>query len=398
MIGAAGVRRLLFLSQDARCYTCRMLASYAVRVESSLGRRYPESPHAYRDDFQRDRDRIIHARAFRRLENKTQVFTRRLSDHFRTRLTHTIEVSQISRTIAAALNLNESLVETLALVHDIGHPPFGHSGEQALHVAMREHGESFDHNLHALRIVESFEQRYASHPGLNLTFEVREGIIKHSHDYAPADYPELAEYLLDQRPPLEAQLIDHTDEIAYNTADLDDGYESRLLKLDDIRREVGIFDRYFREVEKEFAGVRDKLKFNEALKRMLNHLVTDLIENTSRRVRESGVHTVDDVRRYPERLAAFSPATDAERLQAKQFLNHNLYHSESLRPQKADGERIVSDLFGYWIEHPTSLPSSYQRQLESETRARVICDYIAGMTDNYILDLHKKLVQNGVAK
>ena len=289
-----------------------MLASYALPVEASRGRRYPEPPHPYRDDFQRDRDRIIHARAFRRLENKTQVFTRRLSDHFRTRLTHTIEVAQISRTIAAALHLNESLVETLALAHDIGHPPFGHSGERALDEAMQAHGLYFDHNLHALRIVESFEQRYASHPGLNLTFEVREGIIKHSHDYSSAGHPELAEYLLDQRPPLEAQLIDHTDEIAYNTADLDDGFEAGLLKLEGIRRGVSLFDRYLRQVEKEFTA-STKLKFNEALKRMLNHLVTDLIDNTARRIAESGVQTVEDVRHHPERLAAFSPATDAER-------------------------------------------------------------------------------------
>jgi len=375
-----------------------MLASYAVRVESSLGRRYPEPPHPYRDDFQRDRDRIIHARAFRRLENKTQVFTRRLSDHFRTRLTHTIEVAQISRTIAAALHLNDSLVETLALVHDIGHPPFGHSGESALDQAMREHGERFDHNLHALRIVEHFEQRYASHPGLNLTFEVREGIIKHSHDYAPADYPELAEYLLDQRPPLEAQLIDHTDEIAYNTADLDDGYEAKLLKLEDIRREVSIFERYYLEVEREFPTVRDKLKFNEALKRMLNHLVTDLITNTAQRIQHSGVQSVEDVRRYPERIAAFSPATDQQRAEAKEFLYRNLYHSASLRPQKDRGEKIVLDLFRYWIDFPAALPASYQRQMETESPARVICDYIAGMTDNYILDLHKKLIGRAVAK
>ena len=375
-----------------------MLASYAVRVESSLGRRYPEPPHPYRDDFQRDRDRIIHARAFRRLENKTQVFTRRLSDHFRTRLTHTIEVAQISRTIAAALHLNESLVESLALVHDIGHPPFGHSGESALDQAMREHGERFDHNLHALRIVEHFEQRYASHPGLNLTFEVREGIIKHSHDYAPADYPELAEYLLDQRPPLEAQLIDHTDEIAYNTADLDDGYEAKLLKLEDIRREVSIFERYYLEVEREFPTVRDKLKFNEALKRMLNHLVTDLITNTAQRIQHSGVQSVEDVRRYSERIAAFSPATDQQRAEAKEFLYRNLYHSASLRPQKDRGEKIVLDLFRYWIDFPAALPSSYQRQMETESPARVICDYIAGMTDNYILDLHKKLIGRAVAK
>ena len=204
-----------------------MLASYAVRVEDSRGRRYPEPPHPYRNAFQRDRDRVIHARAFRRLENKTQVFTRRYSDHFRTRLTHTMEVAQISRTIAAALDLNVDLVETLALVHDIGHPPFGHAGEKALDVAMHRHGEFFDHNLQALRIVEDFELRYAEFRGLNLTFEVREGIIKHSHDYTVAEHPDLAEYLLDLRPPLEAQLIDLTDEIAYSTADLDDGFEAQ---------------------------------------------------------------------------------------------------------------------------------------------------------------------------
>src|SRR5581483_7279145 len=200
------------------------LGTYAVHVERSRGRRYPEPEHPYRNDFQRDRDRIIHSRAFRRLEAKTQVFTRRYSDHFRNRLTHTIEVAQISRTIAAQLGLNVDLVEALALVHDIGHPPFGHAGERALDEAMRQHGFSFDHNLHALRIVEDFEMRYAAFRGLNLTFEVREGIIKHSRDYSAAEFSELSDYLLDQRPPLEAQLIDLADEIAYNTADLDDGY------------------------------------------------------------------------------------------------------------------------------------------------------------------------------
>ena len=207
-----------------------MPAPYAARVEQSRGRRHPESSHPYRTDYQRDRDRVIHARAFRRLEDKTQVFTRRYSDHFRNRLTHTIEVSQISRTIAAQLGLEVDLVEALALVHDLGHPPFGHAGEKALDAAMRVHGSFFDHNLHALRIVEDFEQRYAAFRGLNLTFEVREGIIKHSRDYSPQEFPQLSEYLLDQRPPLEAQLIDLTDEIAYNTADLDDGYEAHILQ------------------------------------------------------------------------------------------------------------------------------------------------------------------------
>src|SRR6266853_647403 len=229
-----------------------MLAGCAVHVEHSRGRRHPEPPHPYRNDFQRDRDRVIHARAFRRLEAKTQVFTRRYSDHFRNRLTHTLEVTQISRTIAGALGLNADLTEALALVHDIGHPPFGHAGEKALDAAMHEHGLFFDHNLHALRIVEDFEQRYAAFRGLNLTFEVREGIIKHSHDYDAKEHPELAEYLLDQRPPLEAQLIDLTDEIAYNTADLDDGYEARLLTVEQISSCVNIFDRRYREVEQTY--------------------------------------------------------------------------------------------------------------------------------------------------
>src|ERR1700739_2341752 len=254
-----------------------MLADYAVRVEKSRGRRFPELPHPYRNDFQRDRDRVIHARAFRRLEDKTQVFTRRYSDHFRNRLTHTIEVAQITRTVAGALSLNVDLAEALALVHDLGHPPFGHAGEKALDAAMRAHGLYFDHNLHALRIVEDFEQRYAAFRGLNLTFEVREGIIKHSHDYDVKKHPELAEYLLDQRPPLEAQLIDLTDEIAYNTADLDDGYESHLLPLKEIREGVGIFERFYREVAQLYPDAPAKLQFNEALKRVLNLFVDDLI-------------------------------------------------------------------------------------------------------------------------
>src|SRR5690348_3859071 len=255
------------------------LASLA--VQSSRGRRHPQPPHPYRNDFQRDRDRVVHSHAFRRLDNKTQVFTRRFSDHFRNRLTHTIEVAQISRTIARALDLNVDLVEALALAHDVGHPPFGHAGEKALDAAMRAHGFSFDHNLHALRIVESFESRYADFRGLNLTFEVREGIIKHSRDYAPAEHPELAEYALEQRPPLEAQLIDLTDEIAYNTADLDDGFEARILSLSEIRSSVALFDRSFREAQSRHRGASEKLLFNEALRSMLDSLVTDLIESTA---------------------------------------------------------------------------------------------------------------------
>ncbi len=258
-----------------------MLADHAVRVENSRGRRHPEPTHPYRNDYQRDRDRIIHARAFRRLEAKTQVFTRRYSDHFRNRLTHTLEVAQISRTIAAQLGLNSDLAEALALVHDLGHPPFGHSGEKALDTAMREHGLSFDHNLHALRIVEDFELHYAAFRGINLTFEVREGIIKHSHDYNAKEHPELAEYLLDQRPPLEAQLIDLTDEIAYNTADLDDGYEARLLTVDQIADNVDLFKRHYIAAKKLYPEAAEKLVFNEAIKSIFDVFVGDLITNTT---------------------------------------------------------------------------------------------------------------------
>jgi dGTPase len=367
-----------------------MLAAYAVHVEDSRGRRFPQPSHPYRNDFQRDRDRIIHARAFRRLEAKTQVFTRRYSDHFRNRLTHTLEVAQISRTIAGALNLNVDLAEALALVHDIGHPPFGHAGEKALNSAMREHGLIFDHNLHALRIVEDFEQRYAAFRGLNLTFEVREGIIKHSHDYSAEEHPELAEYLLDQRPPLEAQLIDLTDEIAYNTADLDDGFEAHLLSLEQIREGVPIFDRFFGDAERTYPNVADKLKLNEAVKGMLNRFVEDLVENTSKRVKQAGIDTLEQIRSHPKRLAAFSQEVEQERKQAKTFLHENLYYTPSLAGEKEDAERIVTDLFAYWMKNPADLPRSYQEKAAEESLPRVICDYIAGMTDPFIVEQCEK--------
>src|SRR5437870_2904263 len=228
--------------------TAMALAPYAMDVSHSRGRRYFEPPHPYRNDYARDRDRVIHSRAFRRLEAKTQVFTTRYSDHFRNRLTHTLEVAQIARTVAGALGLNTEFAEALALVHDIGHPPFGHAGERKLDELMREHGGHFNHNLHALRIVEHFEQRYLDFPGLNLTFEVREGIIKHSRDYSEREFPQLQEYLLDLRPPLEAQLIDGVDEIAYNTADMDDAHEAELLDLDAVRAEVPIFEQAYSRV------------------------------------------------------------------------------------------------------------------------------------------------------
>jgi dGTPase len=367
-----------------------MLADYAVRVEQSRGRRYPEPQHPYRNDFQRDRDRVIHSRAFRRLESKTQVFTRRYSDHFRNRLTHTLEVAQIARTIAAQLGVNVDLVEALALVHDVGHPPFGHAGEKALDAVMREHGYFFDHNLQALRIVEDFELRYAGYRGLNLTFEVREGIIKHSHDYETGKYPELAEYLLDCRPPLEAQLIDLADEIAYTAADLDDGYEARLLNLEEIRIGVPGFENLYEEAERKWPTAIEKLKFNEALKRMLDAFVTDLIHNTRANIQAAGVHSVEDVRAHPQRLVGFSSEIEGQRREAKAFLYDSLYYSPALESDKKDGERLIRDLFGFWIAKPESLPAAHREKAEQEPLPRIVCDYIAGMTDNYIYEQYEK--------
>jgi dGTPase len=367
-----------------------MLAPYALRAEESRGRRYPEPAHPYRNDFQRDRDRVVHSRAFRRLENKTQVFTRRRSDHFRNRLTHTIEVAQISRTIAAVLGLNEDLVEALALAHDVGHPPFGHAGERILNEAMREHGDLFDHNLHALRTVEHFEQRYADFPGLNLTFEVREGIVKHSRDYDPAEYPQLAEYLLQQRPPLEAQLIDLTDEIAYSTADLDDGVEARVLSREQVRKDVPVFALLYAEVEQIHPAASEKLLFNETLKRVLDRLVSDLIAHSSKLIGESGVQSVEEVRGFPQRLFAFSPGADQERREIRDFLYRNVYFSPVLQPDKKQAEQVIADMFAFYMKKPRELPMGYQEKARHEPLHRIVCDYVAGMTDTFILEQHRR--------
>jgi dGTPase len=350
-----------------------------------LARVYPAPFRSTRTPFQRDRERIVQARAFRRLAGKTQVFTSRASDHFRSRLTHTMEVAQIARAAAAELGLEEDLAETLALVHDIGHPPFGHAGERALDRCLRRHGRSFDHNLHALRIVEHFEQRYAAHRGLNLTLGVREGIIKHSRDYSAEQHPELADYFLDQRPPLEAQLIDLADEIAYLTADLDDGVESGLLEIGHICEHVEILARCYKAVKKEHAGVEEKFLFNEALQLMQNTLTDDLIETTRQHVSAIGAECLADIRRHPSRLTLFSPQAESERLQEKQYLYDTLYTCTALSLEHDKAEEVVTSLFDYWINDPEELPPGHFEEIENEGLARVVADYIAGMTDSFIL-------------
>ena len=373
------------------------LAPFAMDVTKSRGRRWPEPPHRYRNDYARDRDRVIHSRAFRRLEAKTQVFTTRYSDHFRNRLTHTIEVAQIARTVAGALGLNTDLAEALALVHDIGHPPFGHAGERRLNELLKPFGARFDHNLHALRIVEHFERRYLDFPGLNLTFEVREGIIKHSADYsgrvdAVSQFPELAEYLLDLRPPLEAQLIDSVDEIAYNAADLDDGFESRLLDLELLRSDLPPFAEIYDEVDHAHPLGATKLKINETIKRILDRLATDLIESTRARVLASGVQSVEDVRRMSARLAGFGPAaTDLDRA-LKKFLHRRLYDNPAIVEEREKSVEALTQLFEHYLRHPETMPEQYAEQARQGPLHRVVSDYIAGMTDHYLLRQHATLL------
>jgi dGTPase len=357
-------------------------------ARDSRGRRLPEDPHPYRSEYARDRDRIVHSRAFRRLEAKTQVFSSRFSDHFRNRLTHTLEVAQIGRTVAAALGLNTELVEALGLVHDIGHPPFGHAGERKLDELMRRYGGRFNHNLQALRIVEHFEQRYIEFEGLNLTFEVREGIIKHSRDYDAKKFPQLAEYLLDLRPPLESQLIDWVDEIAYNTADLDDALEAGLLDLEALCREATLFGDAYAKVDAEYPDVRQKLKFNEALRHVLDFLASDLITNTLRLVKEAGVISVDDVRAAPVRLARFSDKARAQNAQLKGFLFAHVYNHPLITEDSNRGVRCLEELFAYYTGRPGSMPPVYEQSAENVPREEVVCDYIAGMTDQFLLRQH----------
>ena len=348
-------------------------------------RAFPAPADEGRSPFERDRERIIQSRAFRRLAGKTQVFTSRASDHFRSRLTHTIEVAQVARQVARALGLNVDLAETLALVHDIGHPPFGHAGERALDRCLQQHGLGFDHNLHALRIVESFEQRYAGHRGLNLTLVTREGIIKHSRDYSAASHPELGEYLLEEQPPLEAQIIDLADEIAYLTADLDDGVESGLLEISHIRERVGILRRSYETVEQTHADAEEKYLFHDALQTMQKTLVLDLIRQTGENVLASGAATLGAIRRLPRRMAQLSANAEAERAEEKRYLYDTLYTCPALETEHAKAEEVVCELFDFWMREPEQLPESYIAEVENDGLARVIADYIAGMTDNFIL-------------
>jgi dGTPase len=369
-----------------------MLSHLRFPVEQSRGRRYPEPDHPYRNGFQRDRDRVVHSRAFRRLEAKTQVFDPGLSDHFRNRLTHTIEVAQIARTVAGVLGLDQDLTEALALAHDIGHPPFAHAGEEALNLQMERFGERFDHNLHALRIVERFEQRYARFPGLNLTFEVREGMVKHSRDLEPGEDAELAAYLPGLRPPIEAQLIDLADEIAYNAADLDDALSAGILVAEEAAECVPQYRTLCEAVEMQFPGATSRERFYESLRQLIDALVSGLIEGTVASAREAAVESVEEVRAYPRRLAALTAETAETDAALKRFLHRKVYASAPLVEDRRRSMARIAELFQFYLESPDRLPEPYAGLAAAEPAHRVVCDYIAGMTDTYFDRVYGQII------
>ena len=377
------------------------LAAYAASQTSSLGRLHPEPAPAYRSEFQRDRDRIIHCAAFRRLEYKTQVFVNHEGDLFRTRLTHSVEVAQIGRSVARALNVDEDLTEAIALAHDLGHTPFGHSGQDELNACMRDYG-GFEHNLQSLRVVDLLEEKYAAFPGLNLTFETREGILKHCSQKHAAELGELGRRFLEKRQPgLEAQIANLADEIAYNNHDVDDGLRSGLITIEELL-ETQLFAEQYAEVEKLYPHLAPRLRVHEIVRRMINRLVVDLIENSRRLLLASAVASIDEVRRAGRPLIAYSDEIKQHSQALKQFLRQRLYAHYRVRRMTLKAGRIVEALFNAFMQDARLLPPQYQDKIREQggggdaaIQARIIADYIAGMTDRYAIREHQRLFDPG---
>lgn len=364
------------------------IAPYAANPARTPGRRYPEPPATPRSEFQRDRDRIVHSTAFRRLEYKTQVFVNHEGDLFRTRLTHSLEVAQIGRTLARMLGLNEDLTETIALAHDLGHTPFGHVGQEALNECMRDHG-GFEHNLQSLRVVDELEQKYAEFDGLNLTFESREGILKHCPRNKAEQLGELGRRFLEGlQPSLEAQIANLADEIAYNNHDVDDGLRSGLITLEQLEA-VPIFARHLDEVRRLYPRLNDRRLIHETVRRMINTLVLDLLSETRRRLAEYRPASLEDVRRCPP-LAGFSAQVQAEHQDLKRFLFHNLYRHYRVVRMSEKARRVVRELFEAFVSEPRLLPPEYQKRAQDGLH-RTVCDYIAGMTDRYAIREHRRI-------
>lgn len=362
------------------------LAPYAARSSLTKGRDFKEDNHAYRSEYQRDRERIIHCKAFRRLEYKTQVFINHEGDHFRTRLTHTMEVAQIARAISRAMGLNEDLAESIALAHDLGHTPFGHVGERELNRLLADNG-GFEHNRQSLRVVEVLEKRYSDFEGLNLTWETREGIIKHSGTY---DRPETSGFLPDEEPTLEAQIIDYADEIAYNNHDLDDGIASGLLDYDQVCS-IKIWNLALAQYGRELPASR-KMAAREIIRTIINLLVTDLIDNTFSTISENNIESYRDVKECGRKLAGFSAPVMEANEELKKFLRENLYRHYKVARMSLKSEKVINELFNVYTQHPETLPHRYQIDIrENGNILRTVTDFIAGMTDRFALEEHRKL-------
>lgn len=366
-------------------------APYAVSEANSRGRAYTERRPKTRSEFARDRDRVIHSTAFRRLEYKTQVFVNHEGDLFRTRLTHSIEVAQVARSIAQALRLNDDLTEAIALAHDLGHTPFGHAGQEALDECMRDHG-GFEHNLQSLRIVDRLEERYGAFDGLNLMFETREGILKHCSRARAQELGELGRRFVEgKKPSLEAQVCDFADEIAYNNHDVDDGLRSGLLTIEQLES-VSLFGRHAAEARQEYSTLNDRRLVHETVRRMIGALVADLLAESGRRIVDSGVATLDDIRQAPT-LVGFTPAMHEENRTLKRFLLENLYRHPRVVATTERARQVVHALFSAYHSSPALLPIQYQQSASAEF-ARTVADYIAGMTDRYAIDQYRRLFGN----
>lgn len=366
------------------------LAEFAARSANSRGRRYPEEFRDERPAFERDRDRIVHCAAFRRLEYKTQVFVNHEGDYYRTRLTHSLEVAQIGKAIARRLKVNEELTEALALAHDLGHTPFGHTGEEVLNRLMEQHG-GFEHNLQSLRVVDELEERYPGFNGLNLSWEVREGIIKHS---SPYDRPEgvITEFLPGVVPTIEAQIINFADEIAYNNHDIDDGLKSGYITIGQLEQ-VELWRLVFEDVGVRYPGIDAERKKHQTISALIGVFIKDLTDTALANLREFNISTLDDLRRVNRQVVTFSPELARKNREMKLFLMENLYRHYKVERMRVKAERYLTSLFETYVKHPTLLPRKYLKRIENSGQERVICDYIAGMTDRFALDEFKRLFE-----
>ena len=372
------------------------LASYAANDASSRGRQFPEPPPLYRSEYQRDRDRIIHSTAFRRLMYKTQVFVYDEGDLYRTRLTHSLEVAQIARSVAVALQLNEPLTEAIALAHDLGHTPFGHAGQDALNEAMRDYG-GFEHNLQSLRVVDLLEEKYAEFPGLNLTFEAREGILKHCSLANACQLGELGQRFLDRRQPgLEAQLANLADEIAYNNHDVDDGLRAGLLSVEQLQ-ETKLFRQPFAEVQRRYPRLPARRLIHETVRRMINRLITDLIEQSRTNLNAAAPASIEDVRAQSAPLITFSKTVGEQSRTLSRFLRQHLYYHSQVRRAAENADQVIKGLFSAYFKQPTLLPNTSTTADDTAARARQIADYIAGMTDRFALREYQRLTGGSVS-